>query len=188
MSMLEELGFETRGLVKTVKPFESWAGSPIKDWEFTFQLLTIGDLAEIARWIADAPSFESALLKKIYVVTKSLTLINGRPVVTEEDVEKYNTEHNLFGTQKLAIFQLKVIQLRRLNEAIVNKLAYTYDALEETYLKAHFGDALYNAINSLSALDVLNAAAATASATNSDSSEESTPESPENESAAPTTS
>ena len=160
MSVLEDLGFQTRGLVETVKPFESWTGSPIKDWEFTFQLLGVGDLADIARWIADASAFESILLKKVYVVAKALTLINGKPIITEEDLETYNSEHNLLGAQKFTIFQLKILQLRKLNEAIINKLAYTYDLLEEKYLEKHLGDALYKALKALTAVDIMNAAAA----------------------------
>ena len=185
MSMLENLGAETRGLVETVKPFESWEGTPVKDWTFTFQLLGVGDLADIARWIADASAFESIILKKIFVVAKSLTMINGCPIVTDEDLEQYNAAHNLMGAQKFTIFQLKVLQLRQLNEAIINKLAYTYDQLEEKYLENHLGDALYKALKALSSVDTLNAAAAITAADQL-SSEQSSPET-ENDSAAPTT-
>lgn len=160
MSMLEQLGIETRGLVETVKPFAQWEGSPVKDWTFTLQLLNVGELAEIAKWTSGSSIAETEILKKIYLIAKALVAVNDQPLVTDEDVETYNVEHNLSGSSKITLFQLKVIQLRRLNEVIVNKLVYAYDQLEEKYLVNHLGDALYKALKVLSVTDTLNAAAA----------------------------
>ena len=183
MSVLEQLGISTKGLVETFKPFELWEGSRIKDWTFTLQLLSVGDLAEIAKWTSGSSIAEVEILKKIYLLAKALVDITGQPLVTDEDVASYNDIHNLNGVDKITLFRLKVIYLRQLNEVIVNKLVYTYDQLEEKYLVNHLGDALYKAVRTLSNVDILNSAAA---ANSERLPVESSPENA-NESAAPTT-
>ena len=142
LSMLEQLSLRTQGLTETVKPFESWEGSPVKSWTVTMTMLTIGDLAEVAKLTGMANPMEATYLSKIYLLAKSLETINGKPVVTQEVVEVYNKEHNLSGTQKVDIFGYKVLFIRKWSEAIVNRLSYSYDQMQDKYLSNHLGKTL----------------------------------------------
>ena len=142
MSMLEQLSVRAHGLTETVKPFESWEGSPIKSWTVTMTMLTIGDLADVARLTGMASPIEATYLSKIYLLAKSLTNINKSPVVTQEVVEEYNKEHNLSGTQKVDIFGYKVLFIRKWSEAVVNRISYSYDQMQDKYLSTHLGKTL----------------------------------------------
>lgn len=158
MSMLEQLGIRTQGLITTQKPFEAWEGSPIKDWPITMKMLSMGDLIDIAKLTANANPVEATYLSKVYLLVKSLVTINGASVVTEEDVEKYNTDHNLTGTQRIDIFKYKVLFIRKWTEAIVNRLSFMYDELQDEYLAKHLGRTLPDELKaaSVSGVDLSN--------------------------------
>jgi len=159
MSMLERLGISTAGIIKTGKPFEAWKISPVRQWEITIQMLAIGDLAEIAKLTERSSPIEGSYLSKIYLLAKSLTTINNQAVVTEEDLESYNKDHNLTGTQQIDLFGLKVIQIRKWTEAVVNRLAHMYDEMQDEYLAKHLGEPLSNVLRAApSATDSLNTA------------------------------
>ncbi len=139
MSILDQLGISTVPLEKTSTPFEGWAGSPIKEWSFTMRMMTIGDLAEISRATAGASPIEASYLSKIHLLARSLTAIKGRPIVTSEDVETYNKDHNLSGRQQVDIYGYKVLFMRKLTEPVVNRLTFLYDELQDEYLTNHLG-------------------------------------------------
>lgn len=142
MSMLEHLGISTQGLIKESHPFESWNGSKVKNWPVTMRLLTMGDLIDITKLTASAGPVEAAYTSKVYLLAKSLMNINHQPIVTEEDIEKYNKEHDLSGTQKIDIFGYKVLFIRKLTEPVVNRLAYLYDEMQDKYLSEQLGRVL----------------------------------------------
>jgi len=146
MNILENLGIKTVGLTKCEKPFEAWKGSPIQNWEFVMSMITIGDLADIAKLMVSAGPMESGYLSKIYLLAKSLKTINNEPVVTEEDLEHYNAEHNLSGINKVGIFEYKVLFIRKWSEQIINRLTYMYDEMQDEYLSNHLGDVLPDAL------------------------------------------
>ena len=139
MSMLEQLSIRTQGLIVEEKPFESWDGSPVKDWNIKMQMLTIGDLSDIAQLTSTASPIEASYLSKIYLLAKSLLGINNSPIVTEEDIEKYNKEHNLTGNQQIDLFRYKVLFIRQWTEPVVNRLSYMYDEMQDKYLSKHLG-------------------------------------------------
>jgi len=144
--MLEQLGIRTHGLELTTKPFEAWKGSPIKDWPITMKMMTMGDLIDVAKLAGNANPVEATYLSKVYLLAKSLVTINNRPAVTEEDVEAYNKEHNLTGTQQLDLFAYKVLFIRKWTESIVNRLSYMYDELQDQYLSQQLGAPLPEAL------------------------------------------
>jgi len=142
MSMLEKLGLQTQGLTKTVKPFESWEGSPVQKWPVELTMMTIGDLAEIAQMTANSTPIEATYRSKIYLLAKSIQSINGHPLVSPEVIEEYNKDHNLTGTQKVDMFRYKVLFISKWTEAIVNRLSFAYDELQDEYLSKHLGRTL----------------------------------------------
>lgn len=143
MSMLEQLGIRTKGLISIDTPFETWKGSPIKDWPIKMRMLTMGDLIDIAKLSGTTSNpIEAGYTSKVYLLAKSLLTIDGEPVVTEEDLENYNKEHNLTGTHKLDLFGYKVLFIRKWTEAIVNRISYMYDEMQDNYLSEHLGRVL----------------------------------------------
>jgi len=142
MSMIERIGALTLGLEKTSTPFESWAGSPIKTWSVTVRMLNIGELADISRLTFNMGAMEAAYYNKIYILAKSIVNIQGNSVATQEDVDAYNKEHNLSGMQQVDLFGYKVLFIRKWTEALVNRLAYEYDLLQDEYLSQHLGSSL----------------------------------------------
>ncbi len=142
MSMLDELGVHTKGLITTQTPFESWKDSPVKDWSITMKMVTMGDMIDIAQLAGNANPVEATYLSKVCLLAKSLVTINGTAVVTDEDIEAYNKEHNLTGTHKIDLFDYKVLFIRKWTESIVNRLAFMYDELQDEYLAQHLGKSL----------------------------------------------
>jgi len=138
-SILEDLGIQTVGIVETVKPFESWKESTVRYWDITLQMLSIGEVAEISRLITSANPVEVGYLSKIYLLAKALKSINGRSVVTEEELEAYNNEHNLTGKDRKSLFEYKVLFIRKLSETVVNRLVYAYDELQDKYIESLIG-------------------------------------------------
>jgi len=140
--VLEQLGFQTRGLVETVKPFESWQGSPIQNWTVTIEMLTMGDLIEIGNLTSGLSSVELAFASKVYILAKSLKSINSQSIITSEDVEEYNKNHNLTGKDLKNIFDLKCLILKQFSEVLVNRLVFMYDEVQEKYLSQLLGKPL----------------------------------------------
>lgn len=142
MSILEQLGVQTLGLVQTMKPFEAWAGSPIQTWDVSMKMLNVGELAEVSKHTSDISPMETVYLSKVFLLAKALQALNGQPVVTLEDVEEYNKEHNLTGTQKLDMFGYKVLFIKKLSEIVVNRFAFMYDQLVDNYMEQILGKPL----------------------------------------------
>lgn len=139
-SVLEKLGFSTRGLEETIQPFLSWNDSPVKDWNVTLRMLTTGELVNLAEHTAKVSSaVEAAYLSKIHLLAVALVSIDGQSIVTDEDVEKYNKEHNLSGSHKINLYNLKVLFLKKLTEPVVNALVIAYDQMQDRYLERHIG-------------------------------------------------
>jgi len=154
MNTLEQLGIRTAGLVETKQPFEGWEGSPIQSWKFQLRMLTMGDLVDIAKLTSNISPLETAYLGKIYLLAKCLQNINGSPLCDPEDVEEYNKEHNLNGTSAVKMFDYKVLFIRKWTEAVVNRLSFAYDELQDEYLEQHLGRKLPDALKAAVVSDV----------------------------------
>lgn len=139
MSILEQLGVQTRGLIETMVPFETWEGSDVQQWQVTMQMLTMGDLVEVAKLTGNVSPLEMAYLTKVYLLTKCMKSINGREIVTAEDLEEYNKEHNLAGNSTISLFEYKIIFIKKLSEAVVNRLAFLYDEMSNRYVASLLG-------------------------------------------------
>jgi len=142
MNILEDLGVCTRGLEETMHPFETWAGSPIQTWGITMKMLDMGDLVDIAKLTATASPVEATYLSKVYLLAKSIRFINNQPIVNSEDLEAYNKSHNLTGTHQLDTFEYKVLFIKKLTEAVVNRLTNMYDQIVDRYIEQIIGKPL----------------------------------------------
>lgn len=142
MSILEQLGVQTRGLTETITPFETWEGSDIQQWQVTMQMLTMGDLVEVAKLTGNVSPLEMAYLTKVYLLAKCLKSIDGREIVTAEELEEYNKGHNLTGNTTISLFEYKIIFIKKLSEVIVNRLAFLYDEMSNRYVASLLGKSI----------------------------------------------
>jgi len=140
--ILEQLGNITRGITETVKPFESWQGSPVQQWTVTFEMLKMGDLIDIGNMTSGFSSVSLMYATKVLMLAKSIKAINGHDVVTAEEVEEYNRTHNLTGKDARSIFDLKVLLIKLFSEVVVNRLTFMYDEIQEKYLSQLLGHPL----------------------------------------------
>ena len=154
--ILARFGSQTAGITKKSKPFESWQQSPVKDWEVTMQMLSIGDLADVAKLSSNSRHLEMSYVSKIYLLAKCIVNINGQIVVTDEDLSSYNSEHNLVGNQQINLFDFKVLHIRKWSEAVVNRLTYMYDEIQDEYLTEHLGSTVNQGVRDavISGLDL----------------------------------
>lgn len=140
--VLEQLGNLTRGLTETVKPFESWQGSQIQGWTVTFEMLKMGDLIDIGNLTSGLSSIPLMYSTKVYMLAKVIKAINNHDVITAEEVEDYNKNHNLTGKDARNIFDLKVLIIKQFSEVIVNRLVFMYDEIQGKYLSQLLGHPL----------------------------------------------
>ena len=141
-SILEDLGVCTKGLIETMSPFETWEGSSVQQWQVTMQMLTMGDLVEVAKLTGNVSPLEMAYLTKVYLLSKCLKSINGREIVTAEELEEYNKKHNLTGTVTISLFEYKIIFIKALSESVVNRLAFLYDEMSNRYVASLLGKSI----------------------------------------------
>lgn len=146
MNLLDDLIMQARKTFEKVKPFEVYAGSNFKDWEVTFELLSIGDLAQIAEMTKHRAPAELIYLSKIYLLARAVRQINGVSVVTDEDLSDYNRAHNLSGADALDLFTYKVMLFQQLPENIIMRLNYVYDVLQDEHLEKLMGHAIADAV------------------------------------------
>jgi len=142
MSILEELGIQTLGLTETIAPFETWEGSNVQQWQITMQILTMGDLVEIAKLTGNVSPLEMAYLTKVYLLAKCIKSINGREVITAEELEEYNKAHNLTGNNIISLFEYKIIFIKKLSEVVVNRLSFMYDEMSNRYVASLLGKSI----------------------------------------------
>lgn len=127
---------------ETVEPFLSWEGSKIQNWKVTFRLLNVGDLVELSRQASQGSPMESSYLSKIHLIAAAVTSMDGTPLVTDEEVERYNKRHNLTGTHQKSLYEYKVLLVQELSELIVNRLVTAYDELQMYYATKILGHPL----------------------------------------------
>lgn len=142
MSILEQLGVQTQGLIETMTPFETWEGSSVQQWQVTMQMLTMGDLVEVAKFTGNVSPLEMAYLTKVHLLTKCLKSINSSEIVTAEELEEYNKVHNLTGNNTISLFEYKIIFIKKLSEVIVNRLAFMYDEMSNRYVASLLGKSI----------------------------------------------
>lgn len=139
MSMLEQLGVQTCGIHETLTPFEKWQGSSVQSWTIEMRLLTMGDLVEVARLTGNVSALELSYLTKVHLLSKCVTMINGKEIVTSEELEEYNKEHNLAGNNAISLFDYKILFVKKLSEAVVTRLAFMYDEMVNRYIASLLG-------------------------------------------------
>ena len=126
---LEDLGALINSGTIALKPFRDWVGSP--QWQhaiFTMRLCNAGevlDMAETGSFFAEGASRQQAV--KLEILSRSITAIDGRAVITQEELNKYNTDYKTeFGSPREWIS----IYLKNLESVVLDRLDAVYGALQ----------------------------------------------------------
>ena len=125
LDSLEALGaFNDNGLID-VKPFMDWKASPWKDKVFTMRLCNAGEIEDIFKEIGEVVENARPQAFKQELIIRAIFQIDGRALVTEEEIKIYNNSHNT------SITSLEYLRywIRNLEDAIVNRLDAVYQAL-----------------------------------------------------------
>ena len=107
--------FNDNGLID-IKPFRDWKASPWKDKIFTMRLCNAGEIADILKEISDISESARAQVLKHEVLIRSIFQVDGRVLVTQEELKEYNDKHNT----EISNLQYLRIWIRDLEDVVVN--------------------------------------------------------------------
>jgi len=133
MNYGEVLTYITRMAKKKVKPFRTWKGSKVQDWEVEIELLDVGKNIEIATDLANTPMTTIAWVAKVELLARCLISINGEAFGSQEQVDAYNKEHNLDKEDAISILGYKKILIKKWDEVVVNAINVEYDKLQQEH-------------------------------------------------------
>jgi len=131
MNYGEVLTYITRMAKKKVKPFRTWKGSKVQDWEVEIELLDVGKNIEIAKALADTPFSVIAWLAKVELLARCIISINGEPFITQEQVDAYNKDHDLDKETAISVLDYKKILIKKWDSVVVNVIDAEYNKLQE---------------------------------------------------------
>jgi len=127
----EVLSYITRMDRAKVKPFKTWKGSKVQDWEFEIELLDVGKNIEVAKAVADLPLTVLAWQVKVETFARCIITINGESFITQEQLDTYNKEHDLEGDKSISALEYKKILIKKWDQVVINTLEAEYNKLQE---------------------------------------------------------
>ena len=130
MNYGEVLSYITKVTRAKVKPFKTWEGSKVKDWEFEIELLDVGKNIEVAEALASVSMSAVAWTVKVEMLARGIVKINGESFAAQEEVDAYNKEHNLEGNNSISLIEYKKILIRKWDQVVVNALDTAYNDLQ----------------------------------------------------------
>jgi len=113
------------GLFK-VKPFKDWVGSKWKERVFTFRLCNAGELLDISQYNSEIMELARPYTLKIELLIRSVWEIDGRQLVTTEELKKYNDTHHV----KLTEHEYLRMWFRNVEQIVIDKLYVVYESLQ----------------------------------------------------------
>ena len=116
--------FNDNGLID-IKPFRDWKASPWKDKVFTMRLCNAGEMEDIFKEIGEVPENARPQAFKQELIIRSIFQVDGRVLVTQEELKEYNDKHNT----EISNLQYLRMWVRDLEDVVVNRLEAVYQAL-----------------------------------------------------------
>lgn len=131
MNYGEVLSYITRMDRAKVKPFKTWKGSKVQDWEFEIELLNVGENIEVSKAVADLSFTVMAWAVKVETLARCIIMINSESFITQEQLNAYNKEHNLEEKDRISVFEYRKILINKWDQVTVDALTAEYNKLQE---------------------------------------------------------
>lgn len=126
LKVFEELGnFTDNGLVN-IKPFQDWKGFKWQNKVFTLRLCNAGETLDILSFVDKVPETARGQAIKQEIAIRSINSIDERPLVTEEELKKYNDGNNT----KLSELQYLRTWVGNIEQVILDRLDVVYSSLQ----------------------------------------------------------
>jgi hypothetical protein len=139
MNYGEVLSYITSMGKTKVRPFKTWSGSQVKEWEFEIELLDVGKNIEVSKATADLPITAMFFGAKVETLARCIISINGESFGSQEQLDGYNKEHNLEGDKALSAIEYKKLLIRKWDQVVINALDSEYNKLQEDQVKKLLG-------------------------------------------------
>jgi len=140
MNVLEEIGFHVQPIRKKFKPFQKWRGTSLIDYEVELQIITVNDQIRISHTLSQEPVLSLQYTMKIELLACALKLINGRPIISDEEFSDYKAGNKV--ADDFSCHDYIVLKLKQFPEQVINALYFTYEELQNAYVKKLCGDDL----------------------------------------------
>ena len=126
LQSLEDLArlSEHYGLVE-VKPFRDWVNTAYKNKVFQMRLCNAGELLEMTSYCDSIPVTARQQALKMEIIIRSVWDIDGKRLVSDEEIASYNARHN----SNITLIEYLRIWSRNLEQVVVDRLEAVYDAL-----------------------------------------------------------
>jgi hypothetical protein len=132
LQSLEDLArlAEDYGLVE-IKPFRDWQVSPYRNKIFKMRLCNAGEILEIASYCDTQPQSARVQATKLELMIRSVWSIDGKQLLAEEELAKYNADHK----SSMTVLDYMRLWSRNLEQIVVDRLEAIYDGLQQKQLR-----------------------------------------------------
>lgn len=132
LQSLEELGSLTKEFgLYSLKPFNDWKSSIWSKKVFKMRLCNAGELLDIFSQCQTVAENAKVQAMKIELLIRAIYSIDDRPLVTKEELEKFNDDNNL----ELSMFEFLRMWLKNLEQVVIERLDLIYHALQTKQLR-----------------------------------------------------
>jgi len=132
LEYFEELGaFNGTGIID-IKPFRDWRGSRWQHKIFTFRLCNAGEMLDIGETVSKYSETARMQAYRIETLIKSIFKIDGRPLITAEELAAFNTENN----SSLSSDEYLRMWFRNVEDVVISRLDAVVNALKEKQIRA----------------------------------------------------
>lgn len=109
-----------------VKPFKDWRTTAWCEKVFTMRLCNAGEILDIMSYCNTVPELGRIQATKFEILIRSIFHIDGRTLITDEELESYNRLHDT-ALSKLEYLRFWV---RNLEQVVVDRLDAVYGGLQ----------------------------------------------------------
>lgn len=137
LQSFEELGALDKEFgLYTIKPFKDWVNSVWSEKIFKMRLCNVGDLLDIFEQCQSVSPDAKVHAMRIELLIRSIYSIDGRPLISQEDLKRYNDDANT----NLSEYEFLRIWMKNLEQVVLERLDAIYSALQLKQLRGLRGE------------------------------------------------
>jgi hypothetical protein len=114
-----------------IKPFFDWRGTLLRNTVITMQLLSVKEIDEVTEYVARFPEASRAEKMQIELVCRSLKKFNAMPLYRKEELDTFNTDHQL-NLDEVDFIRIKVKEFERI---VLERLDAVYYGLQQKQIR-----------------------------------------------------